>query len=81
MSGSAHRVLVVPYGRAISAAMRRQPTTAPQIPGNGHSQEQAPGITPENLASPVDTAAELAPENMELFANSCREAGRRLRGR
>jgi hypothetical protein len=33
---------------------------------NGHSQEQAPGNTPENLASPVATAAELTPGNMEL---------------
>jgi hypothetical protein len=35
---------------------------------NGHSHEQAPGITPENLTSPVAApAAELAPENMELL--------------
>lgn len=41
---------------------------------NGHSQEQAPGITPENLGSPVTAAAELSPENMELLASySCPE--------
>src|SRR5260370_2681193 len=39
-----------------------------QIPENSHSQEQAPGITPENLASPVATAAELTPENAKLLA-------------
>jgi hypothetical protein len=33
------------------------------IPENWHSQEQAPGIIPENLASPVAPAAELTPEN------------------
>src|SRR5260370_27826255 len=39
-----------------------------QIPENSHSQEQAPGITPENLASPVATAAELTPENAKVLA-------------
>src|SRR6185437_11974147 len=32
-------------------------------PENNDSQEQAPGITAENLASSVARAAELAPEN------------------
>ena len=46
------------------------------IPENGHSQEQAPGITPENLASPVARAAELTPENVELLANYSCPGGR-----
>ena len=33
---------------------------------NGHSQEQSPAITPENLAGPVAAAAGLTPENKEL---------------
>ena len=43
---------------------------------NGHSQEQAPGIAPENLASPAAAAAELAPENMELLASYSCPGGR-----
>ena len=43
---------------------------------NGHSQEQAPGITPENLGSPVTAAAELSPENMELLAGYSCPGGR-----
>jgi hypothetical protein len=35
---------------------------------NGHSQEQAPGITPENLASAVAQPGEVTPENAELLA-------------
>ena len=51
---------------------------------NGHSQEQAPGITPENLASPVGPAAKLPPENMEPVAEhdlpNCRAKVRRKGG-
>jgi hypothetical protein len=43
--------------------------SAVRIPENGHSQEQAPGITPENLASPVARATGLTPENMALLAS------------
>jgi hypothetical protein len=43
---------------------------------NTHSQEQALGITPENLASPVATAAELTAENMELLASYSCPGGR-----
>ena len=43
---------------------------------NSHSQEQAPGITPENLASPGALAAELTPENMELLASYSPPGGR-----
>jgi hypothetical protein len=39
------------------------------MPENTHSQEQALGITPENLASPVAAAAGLTPENKELLAS------------
>lgn len=45
-----------------------QPATAPQIFENGHSQEQSPGITPENAARAVAQPAELTPENAELLA-------------
>jgi hypothetical protein len=34
---------------------------AVRIPENGLSQEQAPGITPENLTSPAVGAGDLAP--------------------
>jgi hypothetical protein len=42
--------------------------SAVRIPENQHSQEQTPGSTPENLASPIAQPAELTPENMELLA-------------
>ena len=43
---------------------------------NGHSQEQAPGGTPENLAGPAATAAELTPENLAMLASYSSPGGR-----
>ena len=43
---------------------------------NGHSQEQAPGMTPENAASEIVQPAELTPENAALaFERAYRGAG------
>jgi hypothetical protein len=60
------------YDQASAAARFRSippnPVRYSANPENGHSREQAPGSTAENLASPVATAAELTPENMELLA-------------
>jgi hypothetical protein len=63
---------------SVSASSRicQRQTNADQFPENMHSQEQAPGITPENLASPVATAAELTPENVELLASYSCPGGR-----
>ena len=47
---------------------------------NGLSQEQALGITPENLASPAAAAAGLTPENKELLARYPDQDPCRLRG-
>ena len=35
---------------------------------NGHSQEQSPGMTPENAMNPPTQRAGLTPENAELLA-------------
>ncbi len=51
-------------------------TSPSRIRENGHSQEKAPGITPENLASPGSHGAELTPENMELRASYSCPGGR-----
>jgi len=47
-------------------------------PENGHSQQQAPGMTPENAASEIVQPAELPPENAALlFEYAYRDAGPR----
>jgi hypothetical protein len=46
------------------------------ISKNGHSQEQAPGMTHENAASEIARPAELTPENAALaFEHAYRGAG------
>lgn len=62
------RALTTPGLPALQAADRIRRTGA-GTSENGLSQEQALGITPENLASPAAAAAGLTPENKELLAS------------
>jgi hypothetical protein len=69
-----HRVLrATPRQLTDRTASRRKNSRRRSSPSrileNSHSQEQAPGLTPENTVSTVAQAGESTPENAELPAN------------
>lgn len=55
--------------RAVSVIFRPTVSVTPANPENGHSREQAPRMTPGNIASTVAQAGGSTPENAELPAN------------